>query len=78
MTLRKGSSLGTRKSNQAMRVADALTALPTDALDTVLPRATRAELIDAHRWCERNAANNATRKTLIARELRKRQQAETR
>lgn len=36
-----------------------------------LRHATREELIAAHRYCERNAAGNKTRKEMVASQLRR-------
>ena len=66
MNLRQGNTIGHR----LVGTADQLISCPMDELAAVIQRASRADLISAHRYCERNVAGNRQRRAMLARALR--------
>jgi hypothetical protein len=67
--IRKGQTIGKRRPHA--QAYQWLTHAGIEDCRQYAHRATREELIDAHRWCERNPEGNKTRKGLIAAALRR-------
>jgi len=71
MQLRKGMTIGTRTAPAVPADIAPIICCAAAKCHAALRLATREQLIDAHRWCDRNGGHG-TRRAFIAKELRKR------
>lgn len=74
-TIRKGTSIGPRETVDVAMIK-ALCTASVEEVRSVIARADKQQLIEAHRWCERDVKPHSTRKALFAAGIRKRILAE--
>ena len=72
MKLRKGSTTSTRPAPVVPEDIAPIIRCAAAKCHSALRLATREQLIDAHRWCDRNGGHG-TRRRFIAKELQKRE-----